>query len=350
MSEIATPVFPDSRTGRNAALTPSPQWREKVLILIPVFNDWPALALLLASLNRVLSSHELRADVLIVDDASTTPPVPLTMDAALQRHISSVYALRLRRNLGHQRAIAVGLTYAEESTSCETVIVMDGDGEDDPSDVPRLLQECRAQHDQKVIFAERKRRSESLMFRFFYGLYKILHYLLTGRGIRVGNFSAVPRSRLASLIVVSELWNHYAAAVVNSRQPHAGIPTRRASRLAGESSMNFVRLVAHGLSAISVYAEVVGVRLLVGASAAILAGVALLVIFPVLRIGLPFGMAWEALAVSVFLLLQLAMFGLVISFIFLAERQRLSFIPLRDYHYFVERVSLLYPSRPGEKP
>jgi hypothetical protein len=350
MNDTVMPASPGPRARTEAAAEPPPEWREKLLILIPVFNDWPALALLLASLDRVLATHQLRADVLIVDDASSTEPVAGASGATPLGQIGRVYALRLRRNLGHQRAIAVGLTYAEEATPCDTVIVMDGDGEDDPSDVPRLLQECHAQQDQKVIFAERKRRSESLTFRVFYGLYKILHYALTGRTIRVGNFSALPRSRLKSLIVVSELWNHYAAAVVNSRQPHASIPTRRASRLAGESSMDFVRLVAHGLSAISVYADVVGVRLLVGASAAILAGAALLLGFPILRVGLPFGMPWEVPAIGGFLLLQVAMFGFVISFIFLAERQRLSFIPLRDYHYFVERVSLCYPRRPDAQP
>ena len=79
----------------------------------------------------------------------------------------------------------------------------------------------------------------------------------------MGNFSVIPRERLASLVVVSELWNHYAAAAMRSRQPFCTIPTRRAERLDGESKMNFVGLVVHGLSAISVYSDIVGVRLLI---------------------------------------------------------------------------------------
>ena len=81
--------------------------------------------------------------------------------------------------------------------------------------------------------------------------------------MRVGNFSAIPRGRLASLVVVSELWNHYAAAAFKSRQPSVSIPTERAKRLHGRSQMNFINLVIHGLSALSVYSEIVGVRLLV---------------------------------------------------------------------------------------
>ena len=46
--------------------------------------------------------------------------------------------------------------------------------------------------------------------------------------VRVGNFSAIPRRRLESLVAVSELWNHYAAAAFQSRQPYCTIPTQRA--------------------------------------------------------------------------------------------------------------------------
>ena len=97
----------------------------------------------------------------------------------------------------------------------------------------------------------------------FYAMFKLLHRVLTGKGVRVGNFSVMPRRRLSSLVVVAEIWNHYAAAVFRSRQPHCMIPTHRSRRLCGSSSMNFVSLVTHGLSAISVYSDVVGVRLLV---------------------------------------------------------------------------------------
>ena len=140
---------------------------------------------------------------------------------------------------------------------------MDGDGEDDPADVPRLLEHLEGGGRGQIVFAERARRSESVIFRVFYAFYKLLHLLLTGKGVRVGNFSAIPRRRLSSLVVVSEIWNHYAAAVFRSRQPNCMIPTRRAQRLCGKSTMNFVSLVTHGLSAISVYSDVVGVRLLV---------------------------------------------------------------------------------------
>ena len=226
-----------------------------VVILVPLYNDWAACQLLLAALDVALKGHIGSARVLCVDDGS---PQPSNEDFPGRSFevIDRVDVLHLRRNLGHQRAIAIGLSYIWEHIPCETVVLMDSDGEDAPTDVPRLLAKFREEGGQKIIFAERTKRSESLVFVAFYKLYKFLHTILVGMGVKVGNFSAIPRARLDSLIVVSELWNHYAAAVVKSQQPFDTIPTRRAKRLSGKSRMNFVRLVAHGLSAISVFGDI----------------------------------------------------------------------------------------------
>src|SRR5262249_41744968 len=155
---------------------------------------------------------------LIVDDGSTVPP-DATFCTAAHRSLGRIDLVRLRRNLGHQRAIAIGLAYVEARVACAALVIMDGDGEDDPGDGPVLIRRCREEGFEKIVFAERTRRSESLAFRGFYGLYKIVHVLLTGIRVRVGNFSVVPRARLESLVAVSELWNHYAAAAFKSRQP-----------------------------------------------------------------------------------------------------------------------------------
>src|SRR5262249_13427464 len=114
--------------------------------------------------------------------------------------------------------------------------------------------------------AERAKRSEHWIFQLFYSLFQLLHYLLTSRQVRVGNFSVIPAARLASLVVVSEMWNHYAAAVYKSRQPLALVPTHRSRRLDGKSKMSFTNLVIHGLSAISVYGDTIGVRMLVAST------------------------------------------------------------------------------------
>jgi polyisoprenyl-phosphate glycosyltransferase len=316
------------------------------IILIPLFNDWDTFAKLAVQLDAVLAASQREADILIVDDASVVDPAPQTAYGPY-RALRRVEVLRLRRNLGHQRAIAIGLTYiqAQMTTAYEAVVVMDGDGEDAPEDVPRLIAQLEAEGGRRIVFAERTRRSESLTFRFFYFLYRHLHYLLTSVRVRVGNFSAIPRRRLESLVAVSELWNHYAAAALHSRQPYCTIPTQRARRLGGRSSMNFVALVAHGLSAISVYREVIGVRLLVLAiSLALLAGLGVAVtVFLRLTTTLAIpGWATSATGLLLIVLLQAMMLSFVFCFVILGDRNGTTFLPLRDYLYFTAGTDTLY--------
>jgi glycosyltransferase involved in cell wall biosynthesis len=318
-----------------------PALEEPILILIPVFNDWSALGKLLDALDDTLAENDIEAGVLVVDDGSTVDP-QVDPTARAFRALRHVEILELRRNLGHQRAIAIGLAYVEDRGSCQAVVVMDGDGEDNPRDVPRLLAKSLMEGGTKIVFAERTRRSESLVFRVFYKLYKVVHLFLTGYAVRVGNFSVIPRPRLASLVVVSEMWNHYAAAAFKSRQPYTTVPTHRAKRIDGKSHMNFVNLVVHGLSAISVYGELVGIRLLVVTVLMVLATLAGLAGVVFVRLATTWAIpGWATTAVGILLviLMQALMLSLVFSFVILGGRQGSAFLPRRDYAYFIGRTS-----------
>src|SRR5262249_8309596 len=133
--------------------------------------------------------------------------------------VRAIRILRLRRNVGHQRAIAIGLMHIKKTTSCDAVVVMDADGEDTAEGVLQLLDAYANTGGANAIFAERSRRLESLLYQTFYLFYKVLHRGLTGVSVRVGNFSILPSQYLGTLSVMSELWNHYAAAVFRSKLP-----------------------------------------------------------------------------------------------------------------------------------
>jgi hypothetical protein len=322
--------------------------QDRILILIPNFNDWRSLELLIGKLDGVLHDHAIECDLLIVDDGSTIRPGDC-LACGSNRSLRRIEILRLRRNLGHQRAIAIGLAHVEAEASYLAVVVMDADGEDDPADVPRLIEKCQQEAFEKIVFAERTKRSESLAFRVFYALYKSLHLLLTGISVRVGNFSVIPRARLESLVVVSELWNHYAAAAFKSRQPMCLVPTRRASRLSGRSRMNFVDLVAHGLSAISVYGEIIGVRLLVLACLLIVAATGGIAATIAVRLSSTWaipGWATHTMGLMLVMLLLGVMLAFLFSFIILSGRQGSTFLPCRDYSYFIQKVCSLRDDDP----
>jgi len=316
-----------------------------LLILIPIYNDWEAVSLLLPRLDLALSSAGLGARVVLVDDGSTVS-APANVGNATYGAIETIEVLELRRNIGHQRAIAVALAYAEDRLKPQAVLVMDGDGEDAPEDVPRLIAKLGESGGSKVIFAERTRRSETPLFRAFYHLYRFVHVLLTGIPVRVGNFSVIPARQLMRLVVVSELWNHYAAAVYKARLPRDVVPTSRATRLSGRSRMNFVSLVSHGLSALSVHAELIGVRLMVMTAVLITSVCALLGVVLVVRMATPLAIpGWATTAAGILVVVLLQAMGFLVMFVFIVlhGRSQPLFIPLRDYPYFIAGVHSISP-------
>jgi hypothetical protein len=235
--------------------------------------------------------------------------------------------------------------HIEKTIGCDAVVVMDADGEDTPEGLVQLLGAYSNSNGAKAIFAERSRRFESLLFRSFYLFYKILHRGLTGVSVRVGNFSILPSQYLGTLSVMSELWNHYAAAVFRSKLLFTTIPIRRGHRIAGTSQMNFVALVSHGLSAISVFGDIVGVRLLISSLAAsLLAGLGIFAIVAVrffTNWAIP-GWATFATGMLAIILIQFITIATSFTFVVLSSRANLGFLPLRDYAHFVAEAVDLY--------
>ncbi len=305
---------------------------DPTVLLIPVYNDWESVRLLLPKIDEELAAYPTAVHVVLIDDASTQPAPEDTVEWRFQ-HIFRVDVLHLRRNFGHQRAIAIGLCHVEAQLKARAVLVMDGDGEDRPRDVPRLLQEFDRLGGGKVLFGERTRRMETITFKFFYHLYRCLHLLLTGLSVRVGNFSVAPRAAVARLVVVSDLWNHYAAAVFRSRIPYATLPLPRGQRLHGKSSMNFVSLVVHGLSAISVFGDIVSVRLLVVSVVAVIA---------CLGLGLFVGGANVGIGIAFVLSVQLLLSAVVLAFATIGSRSNMNVVPLRDAHFFILEARPIY--------
>jgi hypothetical protein len=322
-----------------------------VRALIPVYDDWKAVASLLARLDPVLASGGWRGDVLLVDDGSVARPGPELVPSAPEA-LSRVRVLSLRRNLGHQRAIAIALAFCEQESAGTQLplLVMDGDGEDDPLDALTLLARFVKEGGGQAVFAGRARRSEGRAFRAGYRLFKLVHLMLIGHRVRVGNFSVLPASAIRQLVTASESWNHYAAAVHKLRIPYVIVPVDRSARLAGSSRMNWVGLIVHGLSAISVFGEVVGVRLLV--ATALLGVVAALGLVAALALpGVAGGSlgAWLPLVLALCLtaLLQVAITSTGFILLVLSSRGNATFLPLRDHAFFHTGAIQLYPPERG---
>lgn len=223
------------------------------IFLMPVYEDRQSASALLAALARLPLRNIL---VVVVEDGSTIEE--LSLDDVRQCGLEGEI-LYLRRNVGHQRAIAVGLMHLASAHGPTSVIVMDSDGEDEPTSALQLLEELgRGASD--VVVAQRRRRSEPLKFRSSYLIYRAVFKILTGRSIRFGNFVALSPRALRRLAAMQETGLHFPGAIISSKLRTASIPIDRGKRYFGQSKLNFVGLALHGIRSMMVFAEDILVR------------------------------------------------------------------------------------------
>jgi hypothetical protein len=139
---------------------------------------------------------------------------------------------------------------------------MDCDGEDKPEDILLLIEKAIVEDSKKIIFAQRKKRQESILFKTGYFFYKYLFYFLTGQKINFGNFSVIPKKLLGKVVHQNNIWNHYSGGIIQSKIPFDKVLLDRGKRYHGVSKMNFNNLIIHGLSSIAVYFDFLSLRIL----------------------------------------------------------------------------------------
>jgi hypothetical protein len=304
-----------------------------LIVVTPVFEDVEASARLFAELNALFGADLF---VVAVDDGSVRQPLPL---ANLTKAGAQGVVIRLRRNVGHQRAIAIGLAYvADHLHPHQLVVVMDSDGEDLPGTIPALLQALEpGQID--VVVAQRRQRVETLWFKGFYAVYKRVFAVMTGRAISFGNFIALTPAAVRRLVAMQELPIHAAATVLASKLRLRFTELDRGPRYAGQSKMNFVGLVLHGFKALMVFAEDVLVRVGIACAAiAVLAflGATLAVVLKLVGMSTP---GWFSIALGILVLIFLQTGALALMTLLLTGLMRGGHVNPADSHRdFIEEV------------
>lgn len=311
-------------------MNPSPH---AVVVVTPVYEDVEASGQLFKELARQFGD---RLYVVAVDDGSVKQPLGIE---SLECAGVDGMILKLRRNVGHQRAIAIGLGYISETIQPgQQVVVMDSDGEDRPETIPELLEKLQSDR-VDVVVAQRRSRVETLRFKAFYAVYKKLFGLLTGRSISFGNFMALKAHAVKRLVSMQELSIHVAATVLASKLRAEICPLDRGPRYAGQSKMNFVGLALHGLKALMVFAEDVLVR--VGIACALVAvlsivGAVAAVVLKITGFSTP---GWFSVALGILVLMFLQTGALALMTLMLTGVVRGGTVTTAiTYHDFVEQV------------
>jgi polyisoprenyl-phosphate glycosyltransferase len=310
-------------------------------VVVPVYNDWASFGILLDRLNEAAKTLPVSIMVTGVDDGSTDPEPewqPITEAGPRWAALDGVEILQLAANVGHQRAIAIGLCVAVADHDRDAVLVMDGDGEDPPEQISVLLNHAAGRKDFCIV-AQRRKRTENLTFKFSYLVYKAVFRIVTGKKISFGNFSLTSRTYARRLVMIPDLWNNLAAAILRSRLPVDRVPIDRGHRYAGKSKMNFVSLIVHGMSGISVYAETIYVRMLLLTVALVALTVLSVPILLILRIYFPLhatpGWATTVSFSLIIIFLQVFLTTLSSILMILNNRVQRLVLPFTDYKPYV---------------
>ena len=229
---------------------------KKFIILIPLFNDWKSVTKLLNEIDFQINSWDAIVSVVIVNDASTEDRQGVEFNF---KKIKFVKILNMKKNKVHQRCIAAGLKYICNNEDFDRVIVMDADGEDRPEEINDFFRVSK-ENPNFTITGNRFKRSEGIIFKTLYEIHKTLTFIFTGKLVKFGNFTCLPKKHVLQLIEKSYLWNTYSSSVLRTINDRLSISSTRGKRYVLPSKMNFFGLFFHSLTIISVFRKEVIIR------------------------------------------------------------------------------------------
>ena len=222
---------------------------KKIIILIPVFNDWESLKKLLDEINETIKGFtNTYFECLVVNDASTIAQSKINKPS----NINSLEILNMKENRGHARCNAFGIRYVFRNKEFDYLLLMDGDGEDRPIEVKSLIDKINEENTVSVV-AKRVQRSEGPIFKSLYQIHKLITFLFTGKNINFGNYSILTKQDVEKLYSKASLWSSFSGTVKKNVKVLNEINSLRGLRYFGPSQMSLFRLLIHSFSIIAVF-------------------------------------------------------------------------------------------------
>ena len=129
----------------------------EISVVVPMRNESPNVQQLYQELIATLDAYAHPFEILVIDDGSTDDTFPLL--AALQAQDARVRVIRFRRNFGQTAAFAAGFAHARG----RFIVTSDGDGQNDPKDIPAMVDRARSGPD--IVAGWRKDRKDSFINR-----------------------------------------------------------------------------------------------------------------------------------------------------------------------------------------
>ena len=181
----------------------------KIIILIPVYNDWESLKKLIGEINETIKVfNNISFECLIINDASTIQLPEISKPSKFD----SMEILNMKENRGHARCNAFGIRYIFQNKKFDNLILMDGDGEDRPIEIKNRVEKI-IENPSKSVVAKRVKRSEGLFFQFLYQIHKLITLFFTGKNINFGNYCMLIKDDVEKLHSKASLWSSFSGSV-----------------------------------------------------------------------------------------------------------------------------------------
>ena len=221
----------------------------KYVILIPSFNDWECLNILIPKIDDSLNNITESVDLIIINDCSTTKN---TMFFKNLINLKEIKIINLKQNVKAQIAITSGLAFLKKEKFQGGIIVMDADGQDSPEQLIDIIKESKKKPE-RTITINRKSREDEFIFKTLYQIYLYLTFILTFKHMKFGVYSYIHSSNLNKILSTNDVCMAYAASLAKHFKDKHTIFAPRKKRLFGESKNNYLSLVHYALKIISVF-------------------------------------------------------------------------------------------------
>ena len=222
---------------------------KKIIILIPVYNDWESLSKLIAETSsQIKNLKEYSFNYIIVNDGSTLA----RPNIKVPENIDGIKIINMKTNRGHTTCIAYGIYHVTQNEKFDKLILMDGDGEDRPEEIVTLIKKNLEKSNHSVV-AKRVKRSEGILFKILYQTHKLITIIFAGKKINFGNFSLLTREDLFLLSSRKNLWSSYSGTFKKYIKNYEEINSIRGKRYFGPSKMSILKLLLHSFSIIAIF-------------------------------------------------------------------------------------------------
>jgi glycosyltransferase involved in cell wall biosynthesis len=222
-----------------------------IFIIIPCYNEGTAIISFLTELTGVLKKQtNFTFNVLVIDDYSIDNTRNLLATFSQKNSNNNIFfkIIELPYNVGHQKAIMEGFKYSS-ANDYSNIIIMDGDGQDNPAAIPQLLEKRNID----IVHVKRGKRNEGIKFRIFYWGYKLLFKILVGKVIDFGNYCII--SKNVVICLKDNGFINLPGFLLKQKFKRDYITLDRRERIDGQSKMNFNSLLYHGLYSMLEFAE-----------------------------------------------------------------------------------------------